>query len=97
MQKFLSFPVRPGMSGWVDCSDAYKRAWHEKFDPKPEEVVKEEKVMVNTEPIPEVEEGISPPEEIETWVKNPCPVCGDELPKGKKFCSRECFYNRNKS
>ena len=38
MQKFLSFPVRPGMSGWVDCSDAYKRAWHEKFDPKPEEV-----------------------------------------------------------
>lgn len=26
-----------------------------------------------------------------------CPACGDkELEKDKKYCNRECFYNRNK-
>lgn len=25
-----------------------------------------------------------------------CPVCGNELQKGKKYCTRKCFYNRNK-
>jgi hypothetical protein len=25
-----------------------------------------------------------------------CPVCGKKLKKNKKYCSRECFYNRNK-
>ncbi len=29
-------------------------------------------------------------------IENSCPVCGNELQKGKKYCTRKCFYNRNK-
>lgn len=25
-----------------------------------------------------------------------CPTCGEEVPEGKKYCCRECFYNRNR-
>lgn len=34
---------------------------------------------------------------IDTSLQNFCPICKEkELKKGKKYCSRKCFYNRNK-
>lgn len=34
--------------------------------------------------------------EVKKITTRSCPVCGKEIKKDKKYCSRQCFYNRNK-
>lgn len=52
--------------------------------------------MANVKEAPDVIEAVRHIDFEE--ILNPyCPVCEEnELEKGKKYCSRECFYNRNK-
>lgn len=103
---YESFNIRPGMSCWVDMPESYKDAYYEKFplakfgDGTPVQWRSEPEVEPNQiSDEPDWRSPITLDEpiiELEDEIENTCPACGNELPTGKKYCTRQCFYDRNK-